>query len=110
MGDVKNNLSPKTEKGKSLLDRFKKNKKDDKKVTEGRKAELLKQELAAKNFIDTLAETEKKLDELLAIKEKDLIKEKDKTLENTLKVAKLKTMRFHFNAIMDEVVSYTGDC
>lgn len=110
MGDVKSNLSPKTEKGKSLLDRFKRNKKDDEKVTEARKEELLKQEIAAKNFIDTLAATEEKLETLLAIKEKDLATEKDKTFENTLKLAKLKTMRFHFNALMEEVISYTGDC
>jgi hypothetical protein len=107
VGDVKENLSPKTEKGKSLFDRFKKKDKKGTSSETSKKDTALKQE-AAQTFIDTLAVTEEKLEKLISIKTSDLSSEKNSIPENTIKLAKLKTMRFHLNEIVEEAISYSN--
>jgi len=95
MGDCKNNLEAKTEKGKKLLDRV--FKKDSKKEPEH----------TAETFTDTLADLDESLEKLISIKEKDLKSEKGSESENTLKLAKLKTMQFYIDSIVQQIKEYS---
>lgn len=87
MGDVKNNMSSCTEKGKKLLNKVL----PEKKRTED----------TAQTFVDKLADTYELLEKLIAVKTQDLASENNNVEYNQKQLAKLKTMFFH----LDEVVS-----
>ena len=89
MGTCKDNMTPKTEKGKSLLDKAK-----DKLCGKPDSTDK------AENFVDTLANLDELVGKLVSDKEDDLDKEKGKEVANEKKLAKLKTMQYHLNEIV----------
>ena len=89
MGNCKNNMTAKTKKGTSLIKKVKNRlcKNDDVQET-------------AETFVDTLAILDDKLGDLIKTKESDLDKEKGQEVTNEKKLAKLKTVQYHLDAIV----------
>lgn len=95
MGDCKDNMTPKDSKSKNLFDKFK---------GRGRKSKTTEDK--AENFADQIASSHESLEKLIITKEADLKNEKGQEKSNGIKLAKLRTMAFHLEEIVEVASSY----
>lgn len=97
MGTVKEEMKPKSEKGKSLLG----------KVMSRRKRST--PEDKAETFADHLAKTESKINELVIQKEAELNAESGRRDYNERQLARLKSMRWHIEEVVELAAQYGED-
>lgn len=93
MGTCKDEMKPKSEKGNTLLGRFKRKTK--------------KEDSQEQTLADLLVQIIEKAEKVHAIKANDLKKEKGKKEENQLKLAKINTILYHLNEVGELITTYS---
>lgn len=106
MGTCKDETSPKTDKTKKFLDKWR----DKKGKTDSPKNESKARvrEETAQSFLDHVVSSFETLGDMITQKEEDLADEKDRRIYNQEALAKLHSARYHLSEIIDICESYQG--
>jgi hypothetical protein len=97
MGSCKDSMTPKTERSKSLFGKVL-----------SRKKPADSKEAKARTFADAVTEADDSLDRLIVTKETELATEKGEEEYNRKALARLRTIRFHLDEIIETAAEYSN--
>lgn len=95
MGDTKSAMQATSDKAKGLLG-----------TIMSKKPKAKDAQAGAQTFADRVGDLDTELDKLIVGKEADLRTEKGQEEKNTQSLAKLRTMRFHLDEMIEQIANY----